>query len=444
MGLLLKPNQTIVYTASAKLGCQVKELLGSGAQGAVYRAVAGDKEIAIKWYWPAAVTPAQRALLEDLVRLSPPNERFLWPIDLVHAPSIPGFGFAMPLRHPRFKGLVDLMTRRVAPSLHALSMTGLQLADSFFQLHALGRCYRDISFGNVFFDPDTGDVLICDVDNVAIDGAEPGGILGTPRFMAPEVVRGAARPSTNTDLYSLAVLLFYLFIMNHPLEGRREAAIHCLDTPAMQRLYGTQPIFIYDPRDASNRPQRGYHDNALVMWPLYPAFLRDLFTRAFTRGLHNPQQRVRETEWRQALADLLDTIVYCARCGSENFYDSDARRAPGGPGPACWDCGCSLRLPPQIRIDRHNRQHIVVLNHNQVLYPHHLAPAPTYDFSRPVAAVVQHPTAAGLWGLKNLSPQPWTCASPAGRVQPVDTGQSVSLTQGTTIHFGDVTGVIMV
>ncbi len=31
----------------------------------------------------------------------------------------------------------------------------MELAQSFLRLHSEGLCYRDISFGNVFFDPST-------------------------------------------------------------------------------------------------------------------------------------------------------------------------------------------------------------------------------------------------------------------------------------------------
>jgi serine/threonine protein kinase len=46
-------------------------------------------------------------------------------------------------------------------------------------------------------------------------------VKGTPRFMAPEIVRGEALPSTVSDLYSLAVFLFHIFMHGHPLEGSR-------------------------------------------------------------------------------------------------------------------------------------------------------------------------------------------------------------------------------
>src|SRR5256885_1046760 len=83
------------------------------------------------------------------------------------------------------------------------------------ELHARGLCYRDISFGNAFFDPETGEVLICDNDNVTVDAQAKGGVYGTPRFMSPEIVRGETAPNSQTDLFSLSVLLFYMFMMHH-------------------------------------------------------------------------------------------------------------------------------------------------------------------------------------------------------------------------------------
>ena len=124
----------------------------------------------------------------------------------------------------------------------------LELADSFLRLHSLGFCYSDISFGNIFFDPVTGEISICDNDNVAVDGEGISDVLGTPRFMAPEIVREEAKPNINTDLYSLAVILFYMFMVHHPLEGKREREIACLDLPAMKKLYGTEALFHFRPQ----------------------------------------------------------------------------------------------------------------------------------------------------------------------------------------------------
>jgi DNA-binding helix-hairpin-helix protein with protein kinase domain len=331
------------------------------------------------------------------------------------------------------------MKRRIEPTFRALATAGLELAHSYLQLHAKGLCYRDISFGNVFFDPDTGEVLICDNDNVGVDGEAHAGVLGTPRFMAPEVVRGEALPSTQTDLFSLSVLLFYMFMVHHPLEGAREAALKCLDLPAMTRLYGTEPRFVFDPHDDSNRPVPGLHDNALAFWPIYPQFLRDLFTRAFTDGIRDPQHgRVRESEWRAAMVRLRDALVYCAGCGAENFYDADALKARGRPG-ACWACRAAVQLPARIRIGRN----VVMLNHDAQLFPHHLDDQRLYDFSRPAAAVARHPADPTVWGLRNVSDEKWVVAGSGGTLE-VGPGRSVTLVPGTRIHFGRVEGEVRV
>jgi len=229
MNQILKPKQT-VRTETTGLPCTVEQFLGGGGQGEVYRAKLGGDVVALKWYFPASATPEQRAALETLVRIGPPNAKFLWPMELASAASVPGFGYIMPLRESRYKGIVDLMKRRIEPTFRALTTAGLDLSHSYLQLHAEGLCYRDISFGNVFFDPDSGDVLICDNDNVTVDGKGQAGILGTPRFMAPEVVRGETLPSTQTDLFSLAVLLFYMLMVHHP--GRQEGTGNPLPRPA--------------------------------------------------------------------------------------------------------------------------------------------------------------------------------------------------------------------
>jgi hypothetical protein len=133
--------------------------------------------------------------------------------------------------------------------------------------------------------------------------------------MAPEVVRGEALPNIESDLYSLATLLFYMFMLHHPLEGKKEREIKCLDPPAMTRLYGTDPIFIFDPNDRSNAPVAGEQDNAIAFWPIYPQFLRDRFITAFTDGIRNPQNgRVRESQWRGDMVRLRDAIIYCQAC----------------------------------------------------------------------------------------------------------------------------------
>ncbi len=410
------------------VACTVDAFLGGGGQGEVYRVRHADRELALKWYFGHAATAEQRRALEVLVQIGSPTEKFLWPLRVVETPAASGFGYLMPLRPAQYRSMNDHVTRKVRPSWRALATTGYHLADSLFQLHAKGLAYRDISFGNVFFEPDTGSTLICDNDNVGVDGLA-GGVAGTPRFMAPEIARGdgIARPSTETDLYSLAVLLFYLFMIHHPLEGRKESTIRCMDQPAMRRLYGEDPVFIFDGRDRSNEPVPGLHDNALIFWPIYPPFLRDLFTQVFTEGLRDPQKRVRENQWRGGMIRLRDAVFACKGCGRENFL--------GGP-PTCVWCRRALTNPLRLRLAADMEPALSV---GAQLFSHHVEERHSLNglaFTDPVATVVQHPAHPDVLGLRNQSGGEWTATSSDGVMHRVEPGKSVTLASGVRINFG--------
>lgn len=423
-----------VRLISSGIDCEVERLLGEGGQGVVYQVALrpGGGHFALKWYHREAATQSQWNALETLVDIGSPDPRFLWPIELAGRPG-EGFGYLMPLREPRFHEMSDHMARQIAPEFRQLAIAGLELAHSFLQLHSKGFCYRDISFGNVFLDPETGNVLICDVDNVGIDGTDAG-VLGTHYFMAPEILRWEAVPSTRTDRFSLSVLLFYMFMLHHPLLGKRETEVDCLDAVQLVRLLGYEALFIFDPDDESNRPVPGLQDNALTFWPLYPRNIRDLFARAFTDGLRDPMHgRVTEGQWRSALSRLRDSVMTCRSCGQQRFYDATAAGAP-----TCCNQECGLELEPPLRLVVNGLE--VVLDDGAVLYPHHLANR-RFDYSVALARTSKHPS-YDLTGLTNASGRKWVATTEAGTTRDILPDQTVRISAGTRIDFGMVEGTI--
>jgi eukaryotic-like serine/threonine-protein kinase len=426
------------------LDCVVDEFIGAGGQGEVYRlrvdGGATSDDLALKWYFPEWATRQQWDDLSALIEVGPPSARFLWPIDLAMCSGRPGFGYVMPLRPARFHSCVEIMCGRLEISFSSLLRVCLRVADGFLSLHARGLCYRDISFGNIFIDPTSGDVLIADNDNVAVDGRGAEGVHGTERFMAPEIVRGEALPSTATDLYSLSVLLFYLLMVSHPLEGLRMARADVFGREEALELYGRHPVFVFDPHDTSNGPDPERHWHAAIYWSLYPRMIRELFVRAFTDGLSDPMGgRVREGEWRDCLARLLDLLVPC-RCGASTFLEPDGRVAA-----PCWSCGSPTptREPlPRLVLDPELDRHVVVLNLGRRLFAHHLRTR-RYDYREVAAEVVRHPTKGDVTGLRNLSAEAWTARANGGGDVIVPPGRSITIAPGTTIAFGSSeTGVI--
>ncbi len=424
---LLKIGQVLESECGNKY--KVNKLLGSGGQGEVYDVTSNRKHYALKWYFKSSATLAQKKILENLIEKGSPSESFLWPQDLV-CMAEDAFGYVMPLRPLEYKNIVDLMKRNAEPTFLNLCKAAYNLTKGYQLLHKAGFQYRDISFGNVFFNPETGDVLICDNDNVSPNGCKDGGVYGTPRFMAPEIVNCKAKPSRNTDLYSLAVLLFYMFLLGHPLEGKQEAQIKCMDMLAMNKLYGTNPIFVFDPQDKSNRPVKGYHDNVLIYWDIYPQALKDLFTKSFTVGLKEPAKRVTENKWLEVIGNMITGIVTCPDCGAEIIYDSDKERL--GAAHVCWNCSRTVKMPSKIRIDKSR----ILLTSDAKIFSHHINN--DFDMETVVGEVAINPNNPALWGIRNKTKKNWTYIKEDGSQKLVEPEKAAAIAAGVVIDFGTV------
>lgn len=419
---------------------KIEKLLGAGGQGEVYDVSCGSKHYALKWYFKGSATDAQKKTLDKLIEKGSPTknegqEIFLWPEDLIYKKKGEPFGYIMELREDRFKGIVDLMKCRISPSNTNLVKACYNLTNGYLKLHEQGYQYRDISFGNAFFDPNTGDVKICDNDNVTPNGVKEGGVKGTPRFMAPEIVRGEAKPSRKTDQFSLAVLLFYMLMVSHPLEGKEEAKIKCMDPAAMLKLYGTNPIFIFDPDNDANRPHPTYHSNAYEFWDIYPQYIKDLFVQSFTIGLNTPAKRVTENQWLEALAKLLSGIVECQSCGQENFYDE----AKPLDNHVCWHCKKKVKIGSQMVIGKGKKQIRIPINANTKLFSHHINS--DYDMSTVVGEVVVNPNDPTRWGVRNKTNANWTYIKADGTQIAVASEKAAAIAKNVIIDFGNVSAI---
>lgn len=346
---------------------KIIDYIGSGGQGEVYLVKYYDKQYALKWYYAHIVNQNLKRVIINLISKGAPNQHFLWPIKLVEENN--QFGYLMELRPPNYRSLNEWVKLEFDMNLSTIALACFKLTNAFNKLHAIGLSYKDISLDNIFVDPKRGDILICDNDNITANGINVGGLLGTPKFMAPELVMGSTIPNTESDQFSLAVLLFYILLVSHPFEGRLEANITCFNDISAKMLYGTDAVFIYDEANPSNRPVLGIHNNAINLWPIYPKYIRDLFHKTFTIGVRNPLKRTRESEWRTAFLKLYNSLFKCSNCGQENIYELKKYQSQGKLDP-CIYCKQDFQIPPRIGI----KDNIIVLSEEKGLFVCHINP----------------------------------------------------------------------
>ncbi len=401
----------------------VKEL-GRGGQGIVYLVEVNGQSMALKWYFNDMGTWFYRNLEENVSKGSP-SEAFLWPA-YITAKQKGSYGYVMKLRPQGYYEFGQYLLARVRfKSFEAMVNAAMKICEGFKALHLSGLSYQDLNDGNFFIHPETGDVLICDNDNVAPEGVSSG-ILGKARYMAPEVVTGRAMPSKQTDRYSLSVVLFLLFYANHPLEGARVLACPCMTEKYEKQFYGSEPIFIYDKEHDNNRPVRGVHNNVLRRWNAFPALLRDTFTQEFsTECLNDPSKRKLERQWQSVIQQLRDMLVVCPECKDETFVEDSS-------APKCMCCGKSFPIAGVLQINDRN----VLLTSGTKVY---------VDMdNKPDIQVVSVSDDRYPVQLKNITTNNWVVETPSGKLRTIEPNMTMPVKAGLKVNLtGAIKGIII-
>ena len=215
-------------------GIKVLRLIGEGGMSRVYLASREGDDV------PLVVKILRSEVTGDKVAL----ERFIEEYNLVgrihsrHVAQIHSHGLSGELAYlvMEFFDGGDLNKRldgKALPPEEALQIFR-ELMFALGDIHEQGILHRDLKPQNLMFRAD-GSLAILDfgiakhVD--AIDRTGHGEVLGTPRYMSPEQVRGSAL-DLRTDIYSAGVLLFQMLSGTHLFDGETavEVALHHLNT----------------------------------------------------------------------------------------------------------------------------------------------------------------------------------------------------------------------
>jgi DNA-binding response OmpR family regulator len=236
------------HTLGAKVripGIKVLHLIGEGGTARVYLASREDDDE------PLVV----KILRQEIVLNRKALERFMEEYAMVeriqsrHVARIYGHGTYesyVYLVMEFFEGgdLSKRLAGKAVPPPEALRLFR-ELMFALGDIHEKGILHRDLKPQNLMFRRD-GSLAIVDfgiAKNIAAaDRTGAGEVLGTPRYMSPEQVKGRAL-DLRTDIYSAGVLLYQMLTGQHLFDGETamEVAMHHLNTepPLLPEHLGT-------------------------------------------------------------------------------------------------------------------------------------------------------------------------------------------------------------
>ena len=137
------------------------------------------------------------------------------------------------------QNLDDIIASRKSLPLALKLMFGVQACRAFDYAHKRGIIHRDIKPGNVMVSKE-GVVKVVDFGIARVvegSNTQTGTLIGTFRYMAPEVFNGE-RANQRTDIWSFGVLLYELLSYERPFAGETAAALMgtiCLQEPTPLR-----------------------------------------------------------------------------------------------------------------------------------------------------------------------------------------------------------------
>lgn len=197
------------------------EEVGQGSFGTVYRAHDPqlDRPVAVKLLRRASSTDEQLAsrLLHEgqtLARVHHPN------VVTVYGAATHDGRVGLWMEFVRGVTLEQMLVSHGQFSAREAGLVGYELCGALAAVHHAGLVHRDVKAQNVMRE-EGGRLVLVDFgagQKRAELGIVGGRIAGTPLYLAPEVINGAAA-TTRSDVYSLGVLLYHLVTDDYPVKA---------------------------------------------------------------------------------------------------------------------------------------------------------------------------------------------------------------------------------
>lgn len=190
--------------------------LGQGSYGVVYLGHDGvlHRDVAIKLF-QGTIADAVKREGRLLAKLKHDNVVKIYDV----AEHDGRFGLCM--EYIEGRTFADIVRVDGPLSGHQAALEGQAICRALTAVHASNVLHRDVTHRNVMRERG-GRVVLMDLGaGVATDPGRgtPQKNVGTPLFMAPELLDESSSATPRTDVYSLGVLLYYLVTGRFPVEG---------------------------------------------------------------------------------------------------------------------------------------------------------------------------------------------------------------------------------
>lgn len=444
----MRKEGELILTSQGEI--KLVKLLGEGGQGAVFKVLFNGHEKALKVY-KSRISDEAVASIIGLSRNPSPGEAFLWPEYAFLDDGI--LCYIMPLKPSDYIGMNELTSGKPIGFHYDKRITAcLNIINAFRNLHSRGYAFLDINYGGFFVNPKNGDVLIADCDNVVENGVNLINMYGFPGAVAPELVvsrspEGAhlkskhVVPDKYTDYHSLAVLIHLIMTHQDPLQGKKYLTTEGDERTLELETYGTDPVYIMDPVNLSNRADAKLHGNFLSIWNEFPSYFQEVFQKAFSKDVlsvgkvggiyENRQNRVTEREWLDVLFRLRSNAVVCPRCGYDIFIKNRDL--------VCDNCQNQMTIDFAAHIK------------NKYFIPVHalteLAKAQVMESNMDDTSITTYlkvaDVGAGKLGMKNTSPDDILLKNKENKQLYLQPGQSVPLMDGLKFIFNNSYEVVI-
>lgn len=415
---------TIVKSHEGK-DVEVVRCIHQGGTNDVFEVLYDQKRYAMKLYkdkYREKYTIKDFWLLENKATALSMHKNFVWPCDFVEDVG-GGYsgGVLMPLIGEEYLPLTEILkgTGNFS-SFQTRINAAIHLVAEMRVLHSKGYCYANLDPTKLLVNPKTGELRICDVDNIVITG-ESVATNTSWKYTVPEIEKYNKKSNVELDNYATSVLIFILLLNAGPFEG--EAYLKSAGQNPKARL------FMFSDEGSYNKPVKGIHQHAINMWWRLPEYIKSLFLHDFKQ--HSSDYLLRYTPastWMDNLMRLKTHTTLCPNCKNVLFMDEYDEH---------WCSQCDTKIETPLSLAAKRIDYTIPLVSGNVLFKAQIVPVNLDELSVVPMRISKLKDNPETVLLKNTSSSKLLVNTSGKGLSELPTGYSIRPIEGMKIKFAN-------